>query len=173
RLTSAATKDWFFSGAALHDARVQPGDLLFSGPTNSVVRTTAPLISSRKLSRWLHGAARSPNFTITNRYLHVLAAGQGTRAKVIIENFQMIQDPIYGGLRKVINHAEPRWITFDLAMWQGHRAYLELLDDPTPDLAGAVGSGLTADGCFDLVEVVASDDGKPTPREKLFEIVEV
>jgi hypothetical protein len=172
-LTSAPTKEWFFSGAALHDARVHPGDLLFVGPTNPVVRAAAPLISTRKLSRWLHGAARSPNFTITNRYLHVLAAGQGTRARVIIENFQMIQDPIYGGLRKVINHAEPRWITFDLAMWRGHRAYLELIDDPTPDLAGAAGSGLTADGWFDLVEVVASDDGKPAPREKLFEIVEV
>jgi hypothetical protein len=172
-LPSPISDNWFLSGAALHDALVHPGDLLFSGPTNSVVRTTAPLLSSRKLSRWLHGAARSPNFTITNRYLHVLAAGQGTRARVIIENFQMIQDPIYGGLRKVINHAEPRWITFDLAMWQGHRAYLELIDDPTPDLAGAAGSGLTADGWFDLVEVVASDEGKPTPREKLFEVVEI
>jgi hypothetical protein len=172
-LPSPISDNWFLSGAALHDALVHPGDLLFSGPTNSVVRTTAPLISSRKLSRWLHGAARSPNFTITNRYLHVLAAGQGTRARVIIENFQMIQDPIYGGLRKVINHAEPRWITFDLAMWQGHRAYLELIDDPTPDLAGAAGSGLTADGWFDLVEVVATDDGKPAPREKLLEVIEV
>lgn len=172
-LPSPIFDDWFMSGSALQDARVQPGDLLFAGPTNPVVRATAPLVSSRKLSRWLHGAARSPNFTITNRYLHVLAVGQGTRAKVIIENFQMIQDPIYGSLRKIINSADPAWITFDLAMWQGHRAYLELLDDPTPDLAGAAGSGLTADGWFDLVEVVASDDGKPAPREKLFEVVEV
>jgi hypothetical protein len=172
-LPSPISDNWFFSGAALQDARVQPGDLLFSGPTNPVVRAAAPLISTRKLSRWFHGAARSPNFTITNRYLHVLAAGQGTRAKVIIENFQMIQNPIYGDLRKVINGSDPAWLTFDLALWQGHRAYLEVLDDPTPDLAGAAGSGLTADGWFDLVEVVASDDGKPAPRERLFEVVEV
>ena len=31
-LTSAATKDWFFSGAALHDARVQPGDPSYAPP---------------------------------------------------------------------------------------------------------------------------------------------
>lgn len=173
QLPSPSFDGWFFSGAALQDPPVQRGDLLFTGPTNPVVRATAPLISSRKLSRWLHGAARSPNFTITNRYLHLLAAGQGTRAKVIIENFQMIQDPIYGSLRKIINKAEPAWITFDLAMWQGHRAYLEVLDDPTPDLAGAAGSGLTADGWFDLVEVVVSDEGKPAAREKLFEVVEI
>ena len=172
-LTSAATNGWFCSGGAMDGSQVQPGALLFLGATNPVVRTTAPMISSRKLSRWLHGAARSPNFTITNRYLHVLAAGQGTRAKVIIENFQMIQDPIYGSLRRVINNAEPAWITFDLAMWAGHRAYLEVLDDPTPDLAGAAGSGLTADGWFDLVDVITSDESKAPQREKLFEVVEL
>ena len=170
---SAATNGWFFSGGAMDGSQVQSGDLLYLGPTNPVVRTTAPMNSSRKLSRWLHGGARSPNFTVTNRYLHVLAAGHGTRAKVIMENFQMIQDPIYGSLRKVINNAEPRWITFDLAMWAGHRAYLEVLDDPTPDLAGAAGSGLTADGWFDLVDVIVSDEAKTPQREKLFEVVEI
>ena len=81
RLPAPIDKAWFRSGAALRDALVQPGELLFLCPTNPVVRAGVPLISSRKLSRWLHGGARSPNFTITDRYLHLLAAGHGTRAK--------------------------------------------------------------------------------------------
>jgi cytochrome c553 len=78
----------------------------------------------------LAGALRSPTFTIEKRYLAVRVAGRDGKARVILNGLQLIQDPIYGGLAQPIHHGEElRWKVFDLAMWKGQRAYLELLDD--------------------------------------------
>lgn len=155
---------WFLSGPAMRDARVGAGGLLYLGPTNPVVRVTVPVISSRKLSPYLDGGLRSPNFTFTTRYLHVRAAGQNSRVKLVMENFQLIQEPIYGGLKQVINSDELNWITFDLKMWPGRRAYLEFLDSSAPDLAGMAMAGVSTDGWFDVAEVIASDDAHPPER---------
>ncbi len=165
--------EWSLSGPTSEYARVAPGELLFLRLDDPVVRATVLLISSRRLSRFVELGVHSPNFSLTNRYLHVRAAGQGSRVKLILENFQMIQNPIYGELKKVINDASLHWITFDLNMWQGRRAYLELLDSATADLAGTAGSGVSGDGWFDLAEVVASDNPKPPDRADAFTNVEI
>jgi hypothetical protein len=164
--------DWFFEGLALADAQVRAGDLLFLSPTQSVVRTKVPLVSSRKLSPALQGGLRSPNFVINQRFLHLLVAGHGTRARVILEGFQLVRDPIYGGLRRVIDSDTPGWMTFDLELWRGRRAYLELLDHTTPDLAGDGDSGLNSNGWFDLVDVTLSNDPKPSEDPARFQTVE-
>ena len=49
-----------------------------------------------QLSRRLQGTLRSPSFSIDRRFLHVLAAGRASRVNVVIEQFVMIQDPLYG-----------------------------------------------------------------------------
>ncbi|HEY1191301.1 MAG TPA: DUF1553 domain-containing protein, partial [Gemmata sp.] len=78
----------------------------------------------------LGGALRSPTFTIDKPLLAIRVAGQGARARLILNGLQLIQAPIYGGLAHGINHgAELRWMVFDLSMWKGQPAYLELLDD--------------------------------------------
>jgi cytochrome c553 len=78
----------------------------------------------------LIGALRSPTFAISKRYLAVRAAGRGAKARVVLNGLQLIQDPIYGGLKRDIGHGEDlRWLVFDLKMWQGQPAYLELLDE--------------------------------------------
>ncbi|MCS6864533.1 MAG: PSD1 and planctomycete cytochrome C domain-containing protein [Gemmataceae bacterium] len=78
----------------------------------------------------LSGELRSPTFTISKPYLVIRVAGRQGRARVILNGLQLIQNPIYGGLAQSINHGEElRWMTFDLRMWPGESAYLELLDD--------------------------------------------
>jgi cytochrome c553 len=78
----------------------------------------------------LHGALRSSTFTIDRPYLAVRVAGRGAKARLILNGLQLIQEPIYGGLARPVNHGdELRWLAFDLRMWKGHAAYLELLDD--------------------------------------------
>jgi hypothetical protein len=80
--------------------------------------------------RKLSGALRSPTFTIEQPYLAIRVAGRDGKARIILNGLQLIQDPIYGGLVRGINHGEEfRWIVFDLRMWKGQRVYLELLDD--------------------------------------------
>ena len=78
----------------------------------------------------LIGSLRSPTFTIDKPFLAVRVAGRDARARLILNGLQLIQDPIYGGLARGINHgSELHWMVFDLRMWKGQPAYLELLDD--------------------------------------------
>jgi len=77
----------------------------------------------------LEGALRSPTFEITGPKIAYRVAGRGGRLRLIIDGFQRIQDPIYGGLAINLEHGdELRWLVRDVSKWVGHRAYIELLD---------------------------------------------
>ncbi len=77
----------------------------------------------------LEGTLRSPTYTIGSRYLAVRVAGKGAQLRLILNNLQLIQDPIYGGLKRTIDHGDEfKWVVFDLKMWPGQACYLELAD---------------------------------------------
>ena len=81
---------------------------------------------------------RSRTFTIEDRFIHSLVAGRGARINVVVDGFEKIRDPIYGGLTITVNHGdEPRWVTRDVGMWLGHTAYLEFADGAIFDFGGA------------------------------------
>jgi hypothetical protein len=85
---------------------------------------------SGREARKLVGALRSPTFTIDKPYLAIRVAGRDGKARVVLNGLQLIQAPIYGSLAQPVNHSEEfRWLVFDLKMWKGQPAYLELLDD--------------------------------------------
>src|SRR5205814_4423097 len=78
----------------------------------------------------------SPTFRIESNFVAARVAGRGARANVIVDNYQLIRDPIYGGLTKAIDHGEAfHWVVFDVARWKGQAAYLEFLDDGPGDVA--------------------------------------
>jgi mono/diheme cytochrome c family protein len=105
---------------------------------------------SAREARKLAGALRSPTFTIDKPLFAVRVAGRDARARLVLNGLQLIQDPIYGGLARSIDHGdELRWLVFDLRMWKGQPAYLELLDD--------------GPGWFAASEARFSDD--PPPNE--------
>ncbi len=80
--------------------------------------------------RKLPGALRSPTFTIEKPFFAIRVAGKDAKARLVLNGLQLIQNPIYGGLAHAINHGdELKWMVFDLRMWKGQPAYLELLDD--------------------------------------------
>jgi len=80
--------------------------------------------------RKLPGALRSPTFKIEKPFLAIRVAGRDAKARLVLNGLQLIQDPIYGTLARGINHGEElRWMAFDLRMWKGQPAYLELLDE--------------------------------------------
>lgn len=92
-------------------------------PANSLLYSGAHSLA-------LHGTLRSPMFTIEKPNLSMLVAGKQSRVNIIVDGFQLIQDPIYGGLRRTIGSEESfGWINFDLSRWIGRRAYVEFLDD--------------------------------------------
>lgn len=161
--TTPRFADWAVDGETDPGRATAPGDFLVGRREHPVAGiVTAPGWHSARLSRRLEGALRSPTFTLTNRYLHVRAAGRASRLNVVVDNFTLIRDPIYGRLKVNFDTDESRWWTIDLDMWQGHRVYVEVLDVTAPDPAdGGHAGGYGADGYVDLVDVRFSDQSRP------------
>ena len=83
--------------------------------------------SSRSLSTGIYGALRSPNFIIDKDFIGVLTKGNKSVVRIIIDNFQLIQNPIYGRLLKDVNNEDWDSLKFHLADWKGHKAYIEIM----------------------------------------------
>lgn len=88
-----------------------------------------PAADSGALSERLQGTLRSRTFQITKSKILYHMAGHDAEVNLIIDNFQRIRDPIYGGL-KIRPDSRDRlaWYTQDVSKWKGHRAYIEILD---------------------------------------------
>jgi hypothetical protein len=121
-------------------------------------------LHSGRISDRLQGVVRSPSFTIRQRYLHLLASGTSGRVNLVIDDFEKIRAPIYGGLTIDLASAsrdKPRWISRDLEMWKGHRAYIEVCDGSAADYTGARTHRVDGRGSLDVVEIVATDRPEP------------
>ena len=92
-----------------------------------IVGISMPGISSAYPSPHLFGVLRSPDFVLEHDYITVRAAGKDARVRVVMDNFQLIQDPIYGGLEAIVDTTVMQDYTLDLKMWKGKKMYLELL----------------------------------------------
>jgi hypothetical protein len=124
-------RGWFVSGDAFGDRPAGPSDaFLDAGRPQPVVRVPAPGAHSGLTSGRLQGALRSRTFTIPKKYIMYRVSGRGARVNLIIDGFQQIRDPIYGGLTFALGHGDkPRWHVQDVSMWVGLKAYVEVLDD--------------------------------------------
>ena len=174
-------ENWFVEGKAFGTAPSPAGTLVFSKSSeDSVQFLSRGAAHSAAVSGRLQGILRSRTFTITNRFLHMFVSGRSSRINVFIDNFALIQAPIYGSLRQVLDDGRWKWLSIDLNMWKGHRAYIEFSDIPTPDLAGG-GSrkGYAADGYIAVSRIELSDVKKPpqiangSPSSLLFEEREI
>ena len=139
--------DWFVSGEAFGNGPVEaPGSSLQS-------IDGGPVAHSGVLSSRLEGVLRSRTFTIEkNRILYHLA-GKGARVNLILDSYQLIRNPIYGGLTIALDKPDQlQWYVQDVSKWVGHNAYIELIDPGDAFLA--------AD------RILFSDEGSP-PVESL------
>ena len=94
---------------------------------------------------------RSKTFVIEKKHVLYRVAGKGGQIRLIIDGYQLIRDPIYGGLAFTVNHGDrPQWHVQDVSMWLGHNAYIEIVDD--------------GDGYVAVDQILFSDGGPPTPR---------
>jgi hypothetical protein len=143
-------RDWFVTGEAFGRAPSTTADaVLQDRPGRLVQRLIGPGVAhSGLLSGKLEGVLRSPTFTISRKKIHYHAAGRAARINLIIDGYQLIRDPIYGGLTVPLDRGDRlEWRTQDVSMWLGHRAYVEVLDQ--------------GDGFAALDRVVFADDGPP------------
>jgi cytochrome c553 len=134
-LAADAMSAWQSDGPGLIHSSA--GDFVTGDEKRPVTAFIVPAgISSATVSRKLQGNLRSPDFQIDKRYLHVRVQGAGARLSIIVENFNVIRDPIYGRLKHSIKSDKPAWISVDLKMWEGRQAYLEFSNITVADPAG-------------------------------------
>jgi len=145
---------WIATGRAFGTEPVAPGDLVRADGAvggDSLRPGLRPAgvsaAHSGRLALKLRGALRSPTFTITQPKIHYRLWGTSGQVRLIVDGLQLIQDPIYGGLKFASGPEKPHWHTQDVSKWIGHRAYVELIDDD--------------DGYMALDRVVFSGGGTP------------
>ncbi|MFO0930191.1 MAG: PSD1 and planctomycete cytochrome C domain-containing protein [Gemmataceae bacterium] len=154
-------RDWFVTGDAFGDRPAGPDDVEVQPDRPLPVRRIFRGAHSGLASGRLQGALRSRTFTLEKKYLLYRVRGHGARVNLIIDGFQQIRDPIYGGLQFAVHADEPRWHVQNVSMWRGLQAYVELLDD--------------GDGAVELEQIVCSDQPAPpveAPNRLIVALVE-
>ena len=117
---------WFATGLAFKNGNAL-GEPVFDFSNKKITQLETGKASSRVLGKGLQGALRSPTFIIEKEKVLVRAAGEHATIRVVIDNFQLIQDPIYGGLQKQVVEGEMKNYELDVSMWKGRKAYIEIL----------------------------------------------
>ena len=153
---------WSVEDEAFGKTPSPAGDFVVGDPRRPVLALlTDPAANSASVSRRLEGVLRSPTFTIQKRYAHILASGSGCRVNVRVDNFTMIREPIYGGLKQSLDSEPLSWITIDLDTWKGHRAYFEFDDLTTADPSDESDKHFSKLGYLTVSRVIFSDNSSP------------
>ena len=163
-------KDWFADGEAWNGALTASRD--FMAGAKGVRPVLFDWLHSGLLSRKFQGTLRSPTFTISENFIHLLALGADVRMNVVIDNFKIIRNPIYGGLTRHIKNEKPHWVTFNLGMWKGHDCYVEIADLSNGD-PGGKGSGPDAYGAVQQLWLTANNRPPAMPLPKLPEEIKL
>lgn len=144
-------RDWFVTGEAFGIRPSGTSDTILQvSDRGPVQRLVGPGIAhSALLSQRLQGVIRSRSFRIEKPRIFYRAAGKSAQINLIVDGFQLIRNPIYGGLTIGINTKDDafQWFAMDVSMWLGHSAYVEILDD---------GPGYVA-----VDQIVFADDRSP------------
>lgn len=106
--------------------RTTLGDVL-SDSTFYITGLDEGKASSRMLGSRIFGALRSPNFIIDKDFIGVRAKGIKSSIRIIVDNFQLISFPIFGGLDQKVDTFIWKNYIFDVTLWKGHKAYIEIL----------------------------------------------
>ncbi|WP_422925274.1 PSD1 and planctomycete cytochrome C domain-containing protein [Singulisphaera sp. PoT] len=158
-------RDWVATGDAFGTAPTRSGDFLLKlTPTSAqAVPVASGQAHSGLVSDRLQGVLRSKTFPIERRFIHYLASGRGGRINLVVDGFEKIRSPIYGGLTTPVGDDRPRWYTQDVSMWHGHRAAIELSDGATVDYTGARSRYNDGSGYLAVDEIRFSDEAIPGP----------
>lgn len=120
-------QEWMIDGAAFATGNIL-GTPVFAPQQDRLLEFASAKVSSRLGGLGIQGTLRSPTFTIDQDYVTLRVAGRQSTVRLIIDNFQLIQAPIHGGLIHELDTDDMIDIRIDVSMWRGHKAYLEFLN---------------------------------------------
>ncbi len=147
--TTGSDCGWFATGGFTQ--RAAAGDFSIATTGSNILSATYPAGRYSHLISDKHpGTLRSPNFTITNKFISALVTGDNNaRLRLVIENFQGDSLLFTQVTPKLADRTVLRWVTLPIRdNWRGRRAYIELTprdDFPYPGIVKDV-SKLPTDG---------------------------
>ena len=165
--TTGSDNGWFATGGF---ARHTPaGDFSLATTGSNVLSAIYPAGRfSHLLSDKHAGTLRSPNFTITNKFIAALVTGDNNaRVRLVIENFQGDSLLFTQITPKLTDRSALRWVTLPIRdTWRGRRAYIELTPRDDFSYPGIVkdAAKLPTDGrsAAGIAKVVFHDGEKPS-----------
>ncbi len=149
---------WTTTGQAFGTRPTQPGD--WRPGEQGPIPVEPGLAHGGLVSNRLFGVLRSPTFTIEHPFVIFRARGREGRLNVVVDGFEKIRSPIYGGLTTSVNSDDWRWHVMDVRMWIGHRAYIEASDGATVDYTGGRTRYVPGNGYLAIDEVRFSDEAR-------------
>lgn len=156
---------WFVTGPAFGAGPTQAGDLIVREDGAALLEPG--WAHSGAIAEPLHGVLRSQTFTIERPFIHLRVVGRGGRIHVVLDGFEKLRYPIYGGLTVGVDQPEePTWVTIHVGDWKGHRAYLELADGAVADYRTNDVKLHRAEGFLAIDEIHVSDDRQPPKRAR-------
>ncbi len=118
--------NWRTNGMAFGE-KTSLGTPVINKSSGKLMALNEGVASSRIFDVGIFGSLRSPDFVLDSNFIGVRAKGNQSTIRIIIDNFQLIQNPIYGDLTKGVNSSEWTNYTFNVEAWKGHKAYIEIL----------------------------------------------
>ena len=156
-------RGWFVTGVAFGAGPSGAGEWRPTQKASGRIGVSVPagMAHSGLVSDRLQGVLRSRTFAIEKPYIHYLAAGKGARLNLVVDGFEKIRSPIYGGLTTEVDADGTKWHTQDVRMWIGHAAFIELADGAAVDFTGARSRIFPGDGFIAVDEIRFSDSSTP------------
>ena len=84
-------------------------------------------ISSKSISNAIHGAFRSPNFIVDEDSLLIRARGSNCSIRLIVDNYQVVRDPLWSMLEKKVNRESWSDYVINTSLVKGHKAYIQFI----------------------------------------------
>ncbi len=120
---SGSWNGWYTEGIAFGDAPLN-GEIMWN-KKGSDFRLASGYASSRALAPGLQGVLHSPYFTIEHDSILIRARGRRGMVRIIIDNFQVIQGPLWDWLEQPVEGEQWKNYMLDVHLAKGHKAYLE------------------------------------------------
>lgn len=117
---------WKSNGIAFGN-RTTLGDPIISSASGKLLKLDEGRASSKLFGTGIFGSIQSQNFIINQNFIGIRARGEKSVIRLVIDNFQLIQNPIYGELEMQVNNVQWTDYTIDVTPYIGHKAYLEVL----------------------------------------------
>jgi len=117
---------WKSNGLAF-GKRTTLGNPIINPVSGKLDRLDEGRASSKHFGTEIFGTLQSQDIVLDKDFIGVRARGKKSIIRIIIDNFQLIQDPIYGELEMQVDNEQWKNYIVDVSPWKGHKAYIEIL----------------------------------------------